>query len=162
MLSLLLWPACLLFFFHLGLFPTLEFMLGSNNDEKKEKELFGAGIILTFFIGAAFSLFMFVVNFFIDDIFNIEFGHILRLVAPLCFIFPFRLLFSFMAIGSNKISYSAWLDVLTQLLFCSVLAWFFFYSDLSLISIICISLITSSAAFIIILFLLNPSFKNFK
>jgi O-antigen/teichoic acid export membrane protein len=149
-------------FFHAGIFPTLEYMLASNQDPKRERELFGAGILITFFIGIVFSLFLFVASYWVDALFDIEFNAILRMVAPLCFILPLRLLISFLAIGSNKITYTALFDVLVQGLFLLVLGYFFFYSDLSLLKIMVISLVTSIIAFVLICFLFQPSFNHLR
>ena len=148
-------------FFHVGLFPTVEFILASNHDQERERELFGASIILAFFIGIFYALFLLVLSFFIDVWFHLEFGYILRLVVPLCFIFPLRLLISFIAIGANKVTYSAWFDILVQVLFSILLAFCFYYSDLSLIKILYISLGVSLISLIVVLFLFKPSFKNF-
>lgn len=148
-------------FFNLGLYPTIEVLLASNDDKKKEKELFGTCFTITFFLGVAFSIFLVGLSFFIDRLFHIEFGHLLRLISPLCIFFPFRLLIPALAIGSNKIEHAAWYDVLFQFLFSIALAILFFYSDLDVTEVIVLNLLASIAAIAIIGYAFRPSFKNF-
>jgi O-antigen/teichoic acid export membrane protein len=148
-------------FFNFGLFPTLEVMLASNSDKKREKELFGIGFLLTLAAGILFSLFLLAISFFIDQLFHIRFENTLRLVIPLCFTFPFRLLIPSLAIGSNKISFAALFDVLFQVLFAGSLAFLFFFSSLTLTEIIVLNLGICLLVLLIMLFLFKPSAHNF-
>ncbi|MFH1005811.1 MAG: oligosaccharide flippase family protein [Bacteroidota bacterium] len=148
-------------FFSVGLFPTMEVLLASNHDKQKEKEFFGASFILTFFAGIIFSIFLFAISFFIDNLFQVNFGKLLRLLAPLCFIFPFRLLIPALATGSNKIENSAWFDILFQLLFSAVLSVMFFYSNLDVKETLLLNLFSCIIAVIYIIFRFRPSFSHF-
>ena len=148
-------------FFNLGLYPTIETMLAGINDKQKEKELFGTSFIITFFLGILFSAFLFALSYIIDKIFHMEFGYILRLISPMCIIFPFRLLIPALAIGSNKITHAAWYDVLFQLLFSVLLFFMFMYFDLTIKKTILLNLFSSVVAVSCIVYFFRPSFINF-
>ncbi|TAL63223.1 MAG: hypothetical protein EPN85_00700 [Bacteroidetes bacterium] len=150
-----------IFFFSIGLYPTMEVLLASNKDKQKEKELLGASFILTFILGILFSIFLFAISFFIDDLFHIEFGSLLRLLVPLCIAFPFRLLIPSLAIGSGKIEKVALFDFLCQLFFSLALVVLFFFSTLNVMEIMLLNLLSALAAVVYIIFRFQPSFKNF-
>ena len=146
--------------FRFGFFTSIKVLLANNEDAGKEKEYFGAGVILAILVGLLFAGFLFVLSYFVDGVFNIEFGSILRLVSPLCFVLTFQYLVSEVSIGSNKVENSAIFDVLSKILFLIPLAALFFYKDLTVTKIIWLNLGAVFITLIFVLIRLRPSFEN--
>jgi len=149
-------------FFRFGLFNSTKVLLANNNDEQKERELFGAGFFIGLIIGLIYAIFIFGISFFIDDIFNINFGNILRLVSPFCFILPFNFLIPYLAIGSNKIENNAIYNFFSKLLYLVPLVILFFYDKLSVIIIILLHLLAIIITSLYLLKRFKPLFTNIK
>lgn len=149
-------------FFRFGLFSSIRVLLASNNDKKKEKELFGAGFLVALFVGLIYALFIFGISFFIDTIFKVEFGIILRLVSPFCFVLPFQFLIPALAMGSNKIENSALYNIFSKLLFVIPLIILFFYGRLTVITIILLHLSAIIITIVYVLKRFEPLFNNIK
>lgn len=149
-------------FFNFGLYSTVETMLANTQDEKTERQLFGTSLILTLLIGIFFSITLFVISFFVDGIFHLEFGHILRAASPLCIILPFRSLIPALGVGSNKITQTAIFDVLYQVLFSLLLLGVFAYSELTVFNTIMFNLIITIVAVVIVIYYFKPLFSELK
>lgn len=149
-------------FFRFGLFSSIRVLLANNDDKKKEKELFGVGFLVALFVGLTYALFIFGISFFIDTAFKVEFGTMLRLVSPFCFVLPFQFLIPALAIGSNKIENSALYNIFSKLLFVIPLIVLFFYNRLTVITIILLHLGAIIITIVYILKRFKPLFNNIK
>lgn len=90
-------------FFRFGLFSSIGLLLAQVKDKIKERELIGASIILAFFIGISYSIFILILSFFIDNIFTTNIGWILRITSFILIGLPFTLLVPQIGKGTNKI-----------------------------------------------------------
>ncbi len=149
-------------FFRFGFFNSTKVLLSNNNDIKRERELFGAGFIIALALGICYSLFIFLISFFIDGIFNISFGHILRMISPFCFILPFNFLIPSLAIGSNRINNNAIFNVLSKLIYIIPLAIMFFLNKLNVIVIIFLHLFAIILTIFYLFKKFQPLFCNLK
>ncbi|MFH1319568.1 MAG: oligosaccharide flippase family protein [Bacteroidota bacterium] len=149
-------------FFRFGFFASLRTILANNKDQIKEREFFGTGFIITLCIGAFYTLFVFIISFWIDGIFNIEFGHVLRLFAPLCFILPFNFLIPALSVGSNKVHFISIFEVISIFLFVIPLAVFFLFDGLYVELIIGLKLLAIIVTTAGLYFAYKPLFSNLK
>lgn len=149
-------------FFRFGYFASLKVLLANNNDQQKEKEFFGIGISVGGLIGIAYGVFIFIISFFINDLFDIQFGHQLRVLAPLCIIFPLQHLLEDLAIGSNRVNQLASFNLGSKVLFILPLVTIFLIGELTLSKVLWFNLISSALALFFVLNRLNPAFTNLK
>ena len=90
-------------FFRFGFFSASGLLIAQAKDERKERELAGASVIVAFLIGISYSFFILFLSFFVDDIFNTNVGWILRYSSFLLIALPFGMLVPQVGIGMNKI-----------------------------------------------------------
>ncbi len=147
-------------FFRFGLFSSVKVLLANNNDIQKERELFGAGFVLACAVGVLYSVLIFVVSFFIDDLFHVRLGTILRAVSPLCFILPFQFLINSIGVGSNRIGFTSTFTILNKLLFLIPLALVFYFHRLTVPYVVHLNLLAAVAAVIVTVVMFKPSLKN--
>ncbi len=149
-------------FFRFGYFASLKVLLANNNDQQKEKEFFGIGVLVGSLIGLAYGIFIFIISFFINDVFDIEFGAQLRALAPLCIIFPLQHLLEDLTIGSNRVNQLASFNLGSKVLFILPLITIFLIGELTLKQVLWFNLVSSALALFYVLMRLNPAFTNFK
>ena len=149
-------------FFRFGLFSSTRVLLLNNTDKNRERELFAAGFFITLLIGVSYFVFIFSISWFVDDIFHIKIGDIMRLLSPLCFILPFPFLIDMLAVGSNKIENSALMNFLNKFLFFLAVIVLFSLKYLTLNTIIAAYLLTTLVVIIVMFFFFKPSFSNLK
>ncbi|PXF51574.1 MAG: hypothetical protein C4B55_04165 [Candidatus Methanophagaceae archaeon] len=90
-------------FFRFGFFSASGLLIAQAKDERKERELAGASVIVAFLIGISYSFFILFLSFFVDDIFNTNVGWILRYSSFLLIALPFGMLVPQVGRGMNKI-----------------------------------------------------------
>ena len=90
-------------FFRFGFFSASGLLIAQAKDERKERELTGASVIVAFLIGISYSFFILFLSFFVDDIFNTNVGWILRYTSFLLIALPFGMLVPQVGRGMNKI-----------------------------------------------------------
>ena len=129
-------------FFRFGFFSSLQVLLAENHSPSIEKELFGTGFIVNFFIGISYGIFIWISSFYIDSVFNTQIGGILRLVSPLTIIIPTKSLINAMSIGSNRVQLIPMYDYLSKGLFLVALLVFAFSDSLTVFTTILFNLIT--------------------
>jgi O-antigen/teichoic acid export membrane protein len=155
--SLLLFVAI---FFEFGLFVPAARLAALTNPTTR-REIVGAALIAYLPIGAAFSVTIFVVSFWVDDWFNVNTGHALRIVAPLAIGIPFAsVILQQLAQGIDRLHVASFGTVLAQLLFVILLElWLGAYGRLSTSS----GLVLRGSAFLIAMIVaglwLRPTFR---
>lgn len=149
-------------FFRFGYFSSLKVLLANNKDPDRERSYYGLGIITGIIISILYILFLILISYFIDDWFQVKIGAMLRILSPLCLVFPLQHLLTNMAIGSNKVQHSAWFDIGAKLLFVIPLAILFFLENLTLYQILWLNMLSAMIAMIIIFLRFRPSFQNLK
>ncbi|UCE23172.1 MAG: oligosaccharide flippase family protein [Candidatus Zixiibacteriota bacterium] len=147
-------------FFRFGLFSSVKVLLANNHDARKERELFGAGFVLAFLIGLLYSLLIFAISFFVDGLFEVEIGSILRVASPLCFILPFGFLINSLGVGSNRIGHTSTFTLLNKLFFLIPLGLAFYFYGLSVSHVIFLNLSAAILAVLVAGFMFNPSLSN--
>ncbi|MCD4801330.1 MAG: oligosaccharide flippase family protein [Anaerolineales bacterium] len=90
-------------FFRFGFFSASGLLIAQAKEERKERELIGASIVAAFFIGVSYAIFIFVLSFFVDDIFHTDVGWILRGTSILLIPLPCTFLIPQIGRGTNKI-----------------------------------------------------------
>jgi O-antigen/teichoic acid export membrane protein len=127
--SLLLFVAI---FFEFGLFVPAA-RLAALADPDTRRDIVGAALLAYVPVGAAFSVTIFVLSFWIDDWFHVQTGHALRIVAPIAIGVPFvSLILQQLAQGVDRLHVASLATVLAQLLFVMLLGfWLGVYGILS-------------------------------
>ena len=151
-------------FFHYASFSSLKVLLANNEDNQREKEFFGIGIIIAIILGFLFSFCLIVASYFVDNLLNVEIGEIIKLLAPFCIILPFQFLISEITIGAGKLKGLAFFHLFSKILFVISLfvLWKSDLFNLNVKAIIFINLLSWFIATVFVLLGLNPSFKNLK
>ncbi len=159
--------AFLVLFFNYASFDSLKVILANNDDNEKEREYFGIGIIIAAILGFFFSLLLFFISYFIDDIFasiehTLEIGRLIRLLAPFCIILPFQYFISEIAVGSEKLKSLAAFHLFSRTLFVFSLFTIWQLGIADIYNIIILNLISWFAAVVFVLISFKPIFKNIK
>lgn len=89
-------------FFEFGLFtPAARLAASSSGDERSH--VIGGALVLFLPVAVLFSVTIFVSSYFVDDISRVDIGSALRFVAPFAAVYPFRLIVSVLAQGSDRL-----------------------------------------------------------
>ncbi|OUV69925.1 MAG: hypothetical protein CBC83_08935 [Flavobacteriales bacterium TMED123] len=147
-------------FFHYASFSSLKVLLANNEDEKKEKEFFGLGILIATILGILFSVAIFGFSFFIDDLLGVKIGNLLMLLSPFCFVLPFQFFISEITIGANKLKSLAIFHLFSKVLFFVSLFAIWRFSELDVQLIILLNLLSWMISTLVILSALKPSFNG--
>lgn len=147
-------------FFRFGYFTSLKVLLANNQDYNKQQEFFGLGLLSGLVIGIAYVLFIFGLSFIIDPLFGISFAGILRVLAPLCLVFPMQHLLQDIAIGSNHVNQAATYDVGAKVLFIIPLGSLFWLDLLTLSNILLLNTGTALLAMAWVFWQLKPRFSH--
>jgi O-antigen/teichoic acid export membrane protein len=95
--------AFIVLFFEFGVFTAGARILALSKNDKEEKEYIGTLLVLAILIGISFGIFIFILSFFVDQIFDTHVSYILRSVAILSAIFPFQSFIQQICQGTNNI-----------------------------------------------------------
>jgi O-antigen/teichoic acid export membrane protein len=119
-------------FFEFGLFVPAA-RLAALSDPDTRRDIVGAALFAYVPVGAAFSVTIFVLSFWVDDWFHVQTGHALRIVAPIAIGVPFvSLILQQLAQGVDRLHVASLATVLAQLLFVMLLGlWLGAYGSLS-------------------------------
>ncbi len=147
-------------FFRFGLASSVSLLLAETKDKEKEKELIGATVVIAFFVGVAYSTFVFVSSFFVDDLFHTNVEWILRYASVLVMALPFTLFIPLIGRGTNQIGLLSMFNVIPKTIYI--------FSALILLNLIQIEplhfvLLNLSGTIIGVLILLHafsPKFSN--
>ncbi len=86
------------------------------------RELIGAALALYVPVGLLFSVTLFTLSFFVDDVFNVRAGEALRIAAPLGMVYPFTLIALKLAEGTRRLNLYSGTSLLGQFVFVAFLA----------------------------------------
>jgi O-antigen/teichoic acid export membrane protein len=107
-------------------------------------------------------IFYFILSYFMDGLFDVEFGSTVRMLCPLTFIFPFHNMVIALTTGSNKIKYHALYNIIFKTIFVLSLVVLYFIGRISVVILIIIYCITHILSVLYIYLMLKPSFQNMK
>ncbi len=147
-------------FFDLGFFGSLKVLVAEEKQEERTREYFGVGTLLTLFLGVLYGVFLWVAAGFVDGLFGVQLGHILRLIAPLVFVLTFRQMTTDITVGANRIGVHASFDLLNKGLFLLVLLALFRWGSFDLFTVILLNMLAFLPAIILTLVLLKPRFRH--
>jgi O-antigen/teichoic acid export membrane protein len=104
-------------FFRFGIFSAAGVLLAQCKHEMQARELIGASVFLGFVIGIFYSIFIFILSFFIDGWFNVEIGWILRWASLMLVALPMTLLVPQIGRGINAIFSISAFNIIRPLLY---------------------------------------------
>jgi len=104
-------------FFRFGFFSASGLLIAQAKEERKERELTGASIIIAFLIGISYSFFILILSLFVDDIFNTNIGWILRYTSFMLIALPFTFLIPQVGRGMNKIERISLFNVIPKVVY---------------------------------------------
>lgn len=148
--------------YRFGHFNSIKVLVAENDDPRKEREYFGLGLVVSLGIGLLYALTIFALSYAIDAFFNVEYGNVFRLFAPLTLVFPLHFMINALAIGANRIYPAALLDVVAKSLFLIPLFILYKGGDLLLGEVIFLNLTTLLIAVFAIFIFLKPTFRNIR
>lgn len=150
----------LVIFYRFGFFTSIKVLLANTIDTVRSRELIGTGLIIALLIGISFSLTIIGLSFFVDSLFNVEIGKILLIISPLCFVLPFKMFVSEVGIGANQVKPVAIFDVIASSLFLTIISLFYFFGELTILSLIIYNLLSFITALVLATVQLKPIFNN--
>jgi len=149
-------------FFEFGFFSAGARLLAVSKDKKKDQELIGALILITFGISLSFFLTLFIFSFFIDSIFHTTAGNILRTISILGAIFPFQYMLQQICQGTNEIRKMAIANVVPKLWYLAWLLIVVSFFKLDIFTVLALNLTGIIVAVVLIIWNLKPRFDYLK
>ena len=147
-------------FFRFGFFASLQNLLAQNHNIIREKKLLAIGFIIATINGIGLIIIVWLLSFFVNDLFQTNMGNSMQILAPLTIIYPFYYLFNSYGVGSNKVKIIATYNNLPKFLFLILLL--IFLNSLTINVIIFLNLISTLAIILYFLFKLKPQFTDTK
>ena len=147
-------------FFRFGFFVSLRNLLAQNHNIIREKKLLAIGFIMATINGAGLGIVVWLLGFFVNDLFQTDMGYSMQILAPLTVVFPFYYLVNSYGAGTNNIKIIAAYSYLPKLLFLIMLM--IFLNDLTIDLIILFNLTATLIIILYFLFKLKPQFSNTK
>ena len=150
----------ILIFFRFGFFNSSGLLIAETKDKTKERELTGTSIIIAFFIGISFSLFILIFSFFIDGIFNTNIGWILRYTSFILIGLPLSLLIPQIGRGSNKIGNISIFNILPKAIYIIGAIMLMGMIHVDPYHFILLHLLSTTISIIAVMHLFHPVFRN--
>ena len=147
-------------FFRFGFFVSLRNLLAQNHNIKRQKKLLAVGFIMATLNGFGLASVIWLLSFFVNDIFQTQIGSSMQIFAPLTLVFPFYYLINAYGVGINNLKIVATYQNLPKLLFLVMLL--LSLNHLSLDTIILFNLISTMIVIVYFLIILKPNFSNIK
>jgi O-antigen/teichoic acid export membrane protein len=110
-------------FFEFGLFVPAA-RLAAVVDQREQREIVGAALLVYLPVGAAFSATVFVASSQVDRWFHVDAGHALRLAAVVAIGFPFAFVLQQLAQGADRLHVASLATFLAPALFVALLGLF--------------------------------------
>lgn len=151
-----------LLFFRFGFAASSGLIVAQTKENKQERELAGASILIFFLIGAAYSVFLFFISFFIDDIFDTSIGTILRLISFLLFYQPFQYIILSITRGANYIGVLSFYKISPRILYILTVLILLCFVEVDVSNIILVTVFSSLVVTVAVLIVLKPSFNNIR
>ena len=117
---------------------------------------------MTLTLGLLFSLFIFLISFFVDQIFETEVSGIMMLTSPFFFSLTFIHLFNSVGIGIGRPSIGIFFELASRILYAIALYMLFQNNELTVLNTLLYSLISHISTVFVFYFILKPSFIGLK
>lgn len=108
-------------FFEFGLFLPAARAIARHDDSAAERELVGASLLVFAPIAVAFDATVFGLSFVVDDVFSVDAGGALRVVAPLAFVYAYYQVGTQLAQGADRLHTYSLSDLGGQVVFVTAL-----------------------------------------
>ena len=149
-------------FFRFGFFSASGLLIAQSKDERKERELTGASVIVAFFIGVSYSFFILFLSFFVDDIFHTNIGWILRYTSFLLVAMPFSLLIPDVGRGANKIERLSLFNVVPKVVYLLGALMLIKIIQIEPFHFILLSIFSTIISVFVVTYSFHPLFRNIK
>lgn len=147
-------------FFRFGFFVSLRNLLAQNHNIIREKKLLAIGFIMAAVNGIGLSIAVWLLSFFVNDLFQTNIGDSMQIFAPLTIIYPFYYLFNSYGVGINNVKIIATYNNLPKLLFLIMLL--ISLNNLSINTVLFFNLISTFIIILYFLIKLKPQFYSTK
>ncbi len=148
-------------FFRFGVFSSVSLLIANAKDELHEREIIGTSVIVAFFIGLSYSLFLFASSYFVDDIFNTEVGWILRYASLLLIAYPYTLLAPQISRGTNNIRTLSIFQVIPKIVYLLVALLLLRFLEIEPVHLALLNMFSFFVGVIVFIYAFHPLFTNF-
>ena len=149
-------------FFRFGFFSASGLLIAQANDERRERELTGASVIVAFLIGISYSFFILFLSFFVDDIFHTNIGWILRYTSFLLIALPFGMLIPQVGRGMNKIERMSLFNVIPKVVYLLGALMLLKIIQIEPFHFILLSIFSTLIGILVVMHSFHPLFRNTK
>ncbi|WEU39792.1 MAG: oligosaccharide flippase family protein [Candidatus Odinarchaeum yellowstonii] len=149
-------------FFRFGFFNAAGLLVAQVKSRDEEREIIGSSIIVAFIIGVSYSLTIFILSFFIDQIFKTNIGLLMRYLSFLLIPLPLQLLIPNLARGTSRVSMLAAFYVLPSTIYLIGAVILTLLMPVQTYHFILLNTFSIIFCLLIILYLFNPAFTNIK
>lgn len=149
-------------FFRFGVFDSAGLLLAHTNDKNRIRKLIGASFILGLIIGVAYSLFLVLSSWFIDEFFKTNVGSIIQYTSPFLVFLPFYYLITQLSRGTRRVITLALMRILSR---ATYLISIIIAILLNIISVKAFSFaygISMSISYMLSILMLSPEFNEIK
>ncbi len=149
-------------FFNFGFAYTASVLLAKQNSEDEQRQMIGASLLISLFIGLLYALFLLQFSYYADSIFNnTTIGIYLRLVIPFFIFYPVQILIQEVGRGTNRIDSMVMGKNIPFIIrfFSIIILWYM--KKLSLVSLIYVEAVLAIVPVIVLLRYFKPSFRGF-
>ena len=149
-------------FFRFGVFSSSGLLIAQAKEERKERELTGASVIVAFFVGISYSFFILLLSFFIDDIFHTNIGWILKYTSFLLIGLPFTFLIPQVGRGANKIERMSLFNIIPKVIYLLGAILLLKIIQIKPFHFILLNIFSILISTFVVIYLFHPIFKNMK
>ena len=149
-------------FFRFGFFSASGLLIAQAKEERKERELAGASIVIAFLIGISYSFFILILSFFVDDIFHTNIGWILRYTSFMLIALPFTFLIPQVGRGMNKIERMSLFNVIPKVIYLLGALMLLKIIQIEPFHFILLSIFSTIIVVFVVMRLFRPLFNNIR
>lgn len=147
-------------FFRFGFFSSSGLLIAQTKDEAKMRELIGASVVIGLLIGLFYSAFIFLLSFFVDELFRTDVGWIFRWAAFMLIAFPLTLLIPQIGRGTNEIEKLSLYNIFSKVLYLLGALILLKAIQVKPFHFILLNVIATTVGVFIIISLFSPVFRN--
>jgi len=151
-----------LLFFRFGLFSATGLLVAEEKAETHERELIGTSVYVAFFVGFLYSIFIFALSFFIDDMFNTNIADTLRIVSILLVFMPLSFMIPQVGRGANKIGTLSLFNIIPKAAYIVGAFLLLYFIQPDPFHFIVLNVVSTIFGIAVVVYLFRPIFKNRK
>jgi O-antigen/teichoic acid export membrane protein len=147
--------------FEFGFFAPAARLAAQAEERSQARRIFGASLLIYIPIGLAFSVAIFASSFVVESWFGASSGHVLRIVAPFAFVFPFVEISLWLAQGMDRLHVYSVVTGFSRVLFvASLVAFFALESHPSVSGVVVLQALSILAGAIVLILWLRPLIRD--